>query len=101
MSNKSQIEKDQAEIANMYNVISERGLADEIARKALHIANKYIKKSENQRIMLNQISKGGMCASCDHCGAYKMEDRIRSYCKHWIHETDLNAYCSYWIKRRY
>ena len=59
MSNKKQYDTDAQALGNLREKIREAEWNADIAREAIQIAERYRRKADNQRVMLNQLQRGG------------------------------------------
>lgn len=59
MSNKTQIDTDAQALEYLREKVRETEWNADIAREAIRIAERYRRKADNQRMMLNQLQKGG------------------------------------------
>lgn len=59
MSDKKQYDTDAQALKDLRDKVRETEWNADIAREAIRIAERYRRKADNQRMMLNQLQKGG------------------------------------------
>lgn len=65
MRNKKQFDTDEQALKHLREKVRETEWNADIAREAIRIAERYRRKADNQRMMLNQLQKGGGSESID------------------------------------
>lgn len=65
MSNKKQFETDAQALEYLRGIVRDTEWNADIAREAIRIAERNLRKADNQRMMLNQLQKGGGAESID------------------------------------